>query len=126
MGTQSTWGVAIYQLVGRCERLDPWISQDVLYPDTSLGVGVEHALDDCATFAWDEVGQRRRRRRGRVGLDVWLEGWVRHLGDAPRKLLKVHAVEDDGRRPDVNQASIVLCDERSGQRRGAHSKHVGD
>lgn len=91
------------------DRLEPRILENHLGRGPRLGIRVQHALDDAPTFARDEVGQWWRRGGSRVELEVRAKGGVRRLGDAPWQLLEVHAVEDDGAGPNVDQASVVLC-----------------
>lgn len=95
------------------DGIEPRVLEDHLGRGPRPGIGVQHPLDDIPALAGDEVGQRRRRGGLRVKLEVGAEGRVGGFGDAPGELLKVHAVEDDGAGPDVDEAGVVLCDGRA-------------
>lgn len=91
------------------DALEPSVLAHVLGRRPRLGIRIEHPLDDVPALARNEVRERWRRGGGRVHLEVRAEGGVGRLGDAPGEFLKVHAVEDDGAGPDVDEAGIVLC-----------------
>ena len=84
------------------DSLNPRIRHHFFGADSSLGIRIEHALDDRSTFPWDEVGERRRRGGSGVHLKVGTKGGIGRLRDSPRELLEMHTVEDDCASPYVD------------------------
>lgn len=87
---------------------DPCVLEDLLSLRSTFRIRVEHALDDVPPFASLQVGYRCRRRSIVVVLQVRSERRIRSLRNAPRELLKLEAVHDDGRSPNIDESCVVL------------------
>jgi hypothetical protein len=90
---------------------EPRIANNLLSRRPRLRIRIEHPPEDTPTLARDEVRERGRGRAGgAVELEVRAEGGVGGFCNSPGEFLEMHAVEDDGRGPDVDEAGVVLCE----------------
>lgn len=112
-------------LLTQLDRVDPFILERLVDTPSRFGIRVEHVLDDISAFARNEIVQRRRGTGGRCGrtglllrggltvfcrvlLEVGCKRLVGRFGHSPWQLLELHAIEHDGRRPNIDKTSVVL------------------
>ena len=105
----------MFSLDTHLDPSQPFILECLVDTPSCFRIGIEHVFDDTSTFPRNEVVDRGwsglmcpRLALREILLGVGGKGRVGGLGYSPWQFLELHAVEDDGRGPDVDEASIIF------------------